>query len=115
MARKLKSNKKEENYEKATYKDIIGNSLNIIILMLLNKRSLSGFELIEQIKEKFGVLFNSSTVYPFLYSFKNRGLLTSYKEGKSIKYKIKNGQKVHKILYHYFWLRRTLEKMMKKK
>ena len=86
----------------------------MIILILLKEKPASGFELIEQINKRFGILFGPSTVYPILHSFEEHDLLSSIKEGKSIKYKIRNRQKVHKILYHHFNLRRTLEKMMRK-
>ena len=111
MEKKVRTGK---NYEKDIHRNFIKESLNIIILILLNEKPASGFELTEQINKKFDILFGSSTIYPILYSFEEYGLLSSIKEGKSIKYKIRNRQKVHKILYHHFNLRRTLEKMMRK-
>lgn len=106
---------KMKDYEKEFRKNFIKKSLNVIILMLLNRRSMSGFELIKQINKEFGFLFGSSTIYPILYSLEDYGLLSSIKNGKSIEYRIRDRQKVHKILYHYFELRKTLKKMMGKK
>lgn len=113
MVRKLKLGKKD--YEKTVCKDFIRKSLNVIILILLKQKPASGFELIQQINEKFGLLFGPSTIYPLLHSLGDYGLLITLKSGKSIRYKIRNSQKVHKILYHHFKLRKTLEKMMRRK
>lgn len=88
-----------KNLIKKFHKNCIKSSLEIIILMLIEQKSVSGFELIGLINEKFGILFSPSTIYPLLHTLKDYGLLSSIKKGKSIKYKIRNRQEVRGILH----------------
>lgn len=55
--------------------DIIKSHLEIIILKMLFDRAICGFDLIKEIYSKYGVLLSQGTVYPFLYSLKESGIL----------------------------------------
>ena len=55
--------------------DIVKNHLEIIILEMLSKRSLCGYDIIKEMFAKYNVLLSQGTVYPFLYSLKQDGIL----------------------------------------
>jgi len=47
---------------------VIQNFMDILILTELKKGSLSGYDVISLVHEKFGILMSSGTVYSLLYS-----------------------------------------------
>lgn len=55
--------------------DIVKSHLEIIILSLLFEKPMCGYDLIKRIFEKYNVLLSQGTVYPFLYSMKEEGIL----------------------------------------
>lgn len=55
--------------------DIIKSHLEIIILKMLSNRTMCGFDLVKEIYSKYGVLLSQGTVYPYLYSLKESGIL----------------------------------------
>lgn len=65
---------------------IIKNFLDTIILAKLkNSSPLSGYDIIEFIYKKFGILISSGTVYAVLYSMERKGLIKGERtEGKRI-------------------------------
>jgi DNA-binding PadR family transcriptional regulator len=69
-----------------TEKGMIKDFLDIIILAELRKSSsLSGYDVLDLIHKKFGVLISSGTVYSALYSMERRGLIEGeLTEGKRV-------------------------------
>jgi len=61
--------------EKTVAEDIVKNHLEIIILDMLYKKPMCGYDLIKEIFMKYNVLLSQGTVYPFLYSLKENGVL----------------------------------------
>ena len=60
------------------YVIMIKNFLDTIILAeLRNSSALSGYDIIEFIHKKFGILISSGTVYALLYSMERKGLIKS--------------------------------------
>jgi len=55
--------------------DIVKNHLEIIILSMLSERPMCGYDLIKEIFAKYNVFLSQGTVYPFLYSLKEEGIL----------------------------------------
>jgi len=55
--------------------DIVKNHLEIIILSMLAERPMCGYDLIKEIFAKYNVFLSQGTVYPFLYSLKEEGIL----------------------------------------
>lgn len=55
--------------------DIVKSHLEIIILSLLFEKPMCGYDLIKEIFGKYNVLLSQGTVYPFLYSMKEEGIL----------------------------------------
>lgn len=51
----------------------IKKSLDVIVLSLLQQRPMCGFDIIKTIVQNFSVLLSQGTVYPILYSLKERG------------------------------------------
>jgi len=63
---------------KEMQRSMIKNFLDTIILAeLRNSSALSGYNVMEYIHKKFGILISSGTVYSLLYSMERRGLIKS--------------------------------------
>jgi DNA-binding PadR family transcriptional regulator len=56
--------------------------LDILILEELRKSSLSGYDIIDLIHKKFGILVSSGTVYSLLYSMERDGLIKAFGTNK---------------------------------
>lgn len=68
-------------------KELLKGSTVILILKLLDKKSMYGYEMIKEIEDKSnGVFtFKEGTLYPILHTLENNGLVESYwdeSEGK---------------------------------
>jgi len=58
------------------HRSMIKNFLDIMILAKLrNSSPLSGYDIIEFIHKKFGVLISPGTIYAVLYSMERKGLI----------------------------------------
>jgi DNA-binding PadR family transcriptional regulator len=57
-------------------RNIVKNFLDVIILaMLKHSSALSGYDVMEHIQKKFGLLLSSGTVYSLLYSMERNGMI----------------------------------------
>jgi len=56
-------------------KRVIQNFMDILVLTEMKKGSLSGYDVIGLIHQKFGTLMSSGTVYSLLYSLERDGLI----------------------------------------
>jgi DNA-binding PadR family transcriptional regulator len=65
---------------------MVKDNLETIILALLQRKTMCGIEIIGTIHMEFNVLLSPGTIYPLLQSLKDRGLLTSDKNGKAKTY-----------------------------
>lgn len=65
---------------------IVKDNLETIILALLQKKPMCGTEIIGTLHMEFNVLLSPGTIYPLLHSLKEKGLLTSKKQGKAKAY-----------------------------
>lgn len=63
---------------KTMHERIVKNFMDIIVLAELRNSSLSGYDVISFIHNKFHLLVSSGTVYSLLYSMERKGLI----EGK---------------------------------
>jgi len=57
------------------HRRIVQNFLDVVILLELRKRSMSGYDVISFVHNKFGMLLSSGTVYSYLYSLERDGLI----------------------------------------
>lgn len=57
------------------HKKIVKNFLDIVILMELRKRSMSGYDVISFVHNKFHMLLSSGTIYSNLYFLERNGLI----------------------------------------
>jgi len=65
---------------------MVKDNLETIILALLQKKPMCGTDIIGTIHLEFNVLLSPGTIYPMLQSLKEKGLLTSEKNGKAKTY-----------------------------
>lgn len=59
------------------HRRIVQSFLDIVILLELKKRSISGYDLISFVHNKFDIMLSSGTVYSCLYSLEREGLVKS--------------------------------------
>jgi len=57
------------------HKRIVKNFLDMVILMELRKHSMSGYDVIAFVHNKFRILLSSGTVYSILYFLERNGLI----------------------------------------
>ena len=57
------------------HKKTIKNFMDIFVLAELKKRSLSGYDFIDFIHRRFGIMISSGTIYSLLYSLERDGLI----------------------------------------
>ena len=63
---------------KKLQKRMVKSFMDVLILtMLKNNNSVSGYDVITYIHKKFGILISSGTVYSLLYSLERDGLIRS--------------------------------------
>lgn len=56
-------------------KRVIQNSMDILVLTEMKRGSLSGYDVIGLIHQKFGILLSSGSIYSLLYSLERDGLI----------------------------------------
>lgn len=63
-------------------KELLKGSTHILILSLLNRRSMYGYEMIKEIEQRSGQVFSfkEGTLYPLLHSLEAEGTIESYWE-----------------------------------
>jgi PadR family transcriptional regulator PadR len=64
--------------------NVVRESLDVVILALLSRRPMHGFDLVKFIAGKFGVVLSQGTIYSLLHSMEERGYIES-KRGKKEK------------------------------
>ena len=76
--------------------------LDIIMLSFLERKSMSGNELITQIYENFEILLSPGTVYPILHSMERSKLVVRKRQGKKKIYTITD--KGRSVLIQSGWI-----------
>ena len=84
----LSSGKLEGRILKKMHERIIKNFMDIIIITELRNGSLSGYDVISYIHNKFNLLVSSGTVYSLLYSLERNGLVEGVWEERKRVYKL---------------------------
>jgi DNA-binding PadR family transcriptional regulator len=82
------SEKLEGKILKKMHECIIKNFMDIIIMTELRNESLSGYDFISYIHNKFNLLVSSGTVYSLLYSLERNGLIEGVWEERKRVYKL---------------------------
>jgi DNA-binding PadR family transcriptional regulator len=82
------SEKLEGKILKKMHERIIKNFMDIIIMTELRNESLSGYDFISYIHNKFNLLVSSGTVYSLLYSLERNGLIEGVWEERKRVYKL---------------------------
>jgi DNA-binding PadR family transcriptional regulator len=84
----LSSGKLEGRILKKMHERIIKNFMDIIIMTELRNGSLSGYDFISYIHNKFNLLVSSGTVYSLLYSLERNGLVEGVWDERKRVYKL---------------------------
>ena len=84
----LNSGKLEGRILKKMHERIIKNFMDIIIMTELRNGSLSGYDVISYIHNKFNLLVSSGTVYSLLHSLEGNGLVEGVWEERKRDYKL---------------------------
>jgi len=84
----LSSERLEGKILKKMHERIIKNFMDIIIMTELRNGSLSGYDVISYIHNKFNLLVSSGTVYSLLYSLERNGLVEGTWDERKRVYKL---------------------------
>jgi DNA-binding PadR family transcriptional regulator len=84
----LSSGRAEGKILKKMHERIIKNFMDIIIMTELQNGSLSGYDVISYIHNKFNLLVSSGTVYSLLYSLERNGLVEGVWDERKRVYKL---------------------------
>jgi len=84
----LSSGRLEGKILKKMHERIIKNFMDIIIMTELRNGSLSGYDVISYIHNKFNLLVSSGTVYSLLYSLERNGLVEGVWDERKRVYKL---------------------------
>jgi len=71
---------------------VVKGFLDIVVLKLLQAGPKWGYEIISEIRDKYGVSLSAGTTYPLLYSLDEQGLVEGTWEAQK-----KRGRRVYKI------------------
>jgi len=101
-------NKSRLSYD--SVEKMVKDNLETIILALIQRKTMCGTEIIGTIHLEFNVLLSPGTIYPLLQSLKDKGLLTSDKNGKAKTYApAKDAEsKINNIIEEHIQARRLL-------
>ena len=101
-------NKSKLSYD--SVEKMVKDNLETIILALIQRKTMCGTEIMGTIHLEFNVLLSPGTIYPLLQSLKDKGLLTSDKNGKAKTYApAKDAEsKINNIIEEHIQARRLL-------
>lgn len=79
----------EENVVEELETRIVRTFLDVIVLQVLKeKSSASGYDIILFLDKRFGKMLSSGSVYAAIYAIQRRGLITGVTEARKTKYKL---------------------------
>jgi len=69
--------------------------LELVVLQLLNERTMHGYEVIKQVRKEYGVYFGPSTIYPLLNTLEKKKLTKG-------RWEMHHGRprKIYQLTYH---------------
>jgi DNA-binding PadR family transcriptional regulator len=83
---------REKKIMKAAERAILRKFIDWIILVRLNKKEQSGYDIQQYVLKRYGVLIPSGTIYSKLYTYEKKGLMLSYNQSIS-----NNPRRVYKL------------------
>lgn len=92
----------EPKVEKKLCERFLKNFLDILILSRLeNGAPMSGYDFVQLIREKFGILLSPGTIYANLYALEREGFIKGYSRPRKRVYKIVDrGRQFLEATYH---------------
>ncbi len=72
----------ERKFLRELQRRTVRNFLDILILLILHKRPMSGYEIITLIFERFGVFLSAGSVYSMLHVMEREKLIRGYWDGR---------------------------------
>jgi len=66
-----------QDYQNEIQNKIVKGLLDMIVLELLNKQPMHGYQIIIEIRKVFGIYYGPSTVYPLLETLEKKGVVKS--------------------------------------
>jgi DNA-binding PadR family transcriptional regulator len=84
---------------KSIHEKVVKNFMDAIIMLELRTNALSGYDAINLIHAKYGLLVSSGTVYSMFYSLERNGLIKGAYNDKKRVYKLtEKGEKALKVV-----------------
>ncbi|MCL2257104.1 MAG: PadR family transcriptional regulator [Nitrososphaerota archaeon] len=65
------------NYQKEIQTKLAKNLLDMLILQMLNRKPMHGYQIITETRKDYGVYFGPSKIYPLLATLEKKGYLNS--------------------------------------
>jgi PadR family transcriptional regulator PadR len=65
------------NPQKEAQTKLMKGLLDLVVLQLLNRQPMHGYQIITKIRKSFGVYFGPSTIYPLLGALERKGQVSS--------------------------------------
>ena len=72
----------ERKFLRELQRRTVRNFLDVLILLLLHKRPMSGYDIITLIFERFGVFLSAGSVYSMLHVMEREKLIRGYWDGR---------------------------------
>lgn len=89
-------------YLSSLKKKIVLGVIDVLIIGWLKDGQLCGHEIITKIKKEYGISFSSGTVYPILFSLRDKGIVDSTNDGKKTYFRLTpKGEMLSKKLLAY--------------
>ena len=86
---------KERKFEEGITGRHVKAFLDLLILGILNGKSMYGYKIIAAVHKEFGVLLSPGSLYPLLHTLEEKGMVDSQFQGGRIVYSMtSNGRKI---------------------
>jgi len=93
------------------YKRALRNFADILILTELKNKTMSGYEILLYVNERYETLLSSGTIYSLLYSLERKGLIEGKWDDRRRVYKLTG--KAKKNIKLFIKVRKELENFLK--
>lgn len=108
---------KKVKLKKDSCKKFLLGIMDIIILHLVRKKPMSGYDIINHVKDTFAVKISSGTIYPIISKLRKQRLISVKKyDRKTLFCSTKKGDIIRRMLLsHYLDIKKNIEHMFEEK